>query len=344
MRLFLFIIILSATFFGCKTDFEVNAPYDRVPIVYGLLDQSSDTHYIKINRTYLGSDNFNSAAINDCTMFDNVTARVEQYTNGSLGTVYPLQEKWVKNIDEGIFYTDSQLVYYFVEPSLDNNSVYKISGTADGKTFSAETDLLGNFDYANSTKLSTLNGFAFAANPGIYNTIDPKWVTANGGIRYDLSLRFYYEEHKNGNIYNKFVDWFLGSQKTPSDTYTGELQSQINGESFFIFLSNQKELIDTIGVTKRVIGKVELRVTAADFNFNTYMEVNEPSSSIVTERPEYTNIEGGYGIFAARRTLRLLNRTLNQKSVQELAEGQYTNDLLFCTDSVDWIGQSYHCP
>lgn len=338
------LLVITSIFTGCKTDIEVNAPYDRVPIIYGLLDQDVDTHYIKINRTYLGTDNFASAAINDSTIFKSVSARVEQYTSGSLGNVYNLQEKWIKKIDQGLFYTDSQLVYYFVEPNLNNNSTYKLNVTADGKEATAETGLLGNFDYSNSTKLSTLNGFSFAVSPGVYSTVSPKWITANGAIRYDLSLRFYYIEHKGTSTSTKYVDWFLGAQKTPTDNYSGELESEINGESFYIFLSNQPELIDTTGVSKRVIHKVELRVTAADNNFNTYMEVNEPVTSIVTERPEFTNIDGGYGIFSARRTLRLLDRTLNQKSIEELAEGQYTSNLLFCTDSTDWIGESYYCP
>ena len=38
---------------------------------------------------------------------------------------------------------------------------------------------------------------------------------------------------------------------------------------------------------------------AAD-ELNTYMEVNEPSNSIVQERPDYTNITNGIGLFSSR--------------------------------------------
>ncbi len=343
MKLFFFTILISVCLFSCKTDFDVNAPYDQVPIVYGLLDQSVDTHYIKINRTYLGANNLNSANINDSILFKNVNARIEQVTNGAVGTVYTLQEKWVNNINEGIFYPDSQKVYFFVEPNLDANSTYRLAVTADGKEFGSETTLLGNYSFTTSTILSTLNGFPFASAPGVYSTIDPKWTTTLDGIRYDLALRFFYDEHKGANITRKSIDWFLGSDKKPSPTSFVELQREVNGESFYIFLSNQEALMDTVGVTKRVIRNVQLMVTAADNELTTYIDVNKPVTGVVTERPEYTNITNGFGIFSARRTIQL-NRALNQKSVQELAEGQYTRDLKFCTDSVDWIGESYHCP
>ena len=38
---------------SCSTDFELNAPYKTIPIV-GLLDQSQDTQFVKINRSFLG--------------------------------------------------------------------------------------------------------------------------------------------------------------------------------------------------------------------------------------------------------------------------------------------------
>ncbi|MFT5149739.1 MAG: hypothetical protein ACI86P_002429 [Flavobacteriales bacterium] len=36
---FLAIIVMSMS---CRNDFELNAPYDRIPVVYGMLDPSLD--------------------------------------------------------------------------------------------------------------------------------------------------------------------------------------------------------------------------------------------------------------------------------------------------------------
>ena len=62
-------------FSSCETDFELNAPYKTIPVVYGLLDQSLDTQFIKINKSFLGIlNNANFAPINDCTQFDYLIA------------------------------------------------------------------------------------------------------------------------------------------------------------------------------------------------------------------------------------------------------------------------------
>ena len=71
---------ISLIFSSCSTDFDLNAPYETIPVVYGLLDQSKDTQFVKINRSFLGyGNNVDYAAINDCTHFENVVARNKKY-------------------------------------------------------------------------------------------------------------------------------------------------------------------------------------------------------------------------------------------------------------------------
>jgi hypothetical protein len=58
------------------------------------------------------------------------------------------------------------------------------------------------------------------------------------------------------------------------------------------------------------------------------MEVNEPSNSIVQERPEYTNINNGIGIFSCRYEV-IRSFYLNANSREELRNGEYTCNLMF---------------
>lgn len=338
LYLFTFIVLL----FSCKTDFEVNAPYDQVPIVYGLLNASTDTQFIKINRSFLGEDNISSAQYTDSSQFKNVTARVEQYTNGNLGMVYNLQEKWITDYDDGLFYSDSIKIFYFVESNLDKNSTYKIVGSGDGKSFSAETNLVGNFSFNNTTQITANNGLPMAIGPSVYGNFTPKWTLADKAGRYDITIDIFYEEHKTTGIKNKRLSWFLGTVKS-NEAIGFALERKIEGESFYQFIANNNDLADLTDVNKRVIKDVNLKVTAANNTFNTYMEVNRPISSIITERPEYTNITGGLGLFASRDVL-TANSALRKDAIQELAEGALTGSLLFCTDSTDYTMESYYCP
>ena len=40
--------------FSCETDFDVNANWKDVTIVYGLIDPNNEDQLIKINKAYLG--------------------------------------------------------------------------------------------------------------------------------------------------------------------------------------------------------------------------------------------------------------------------------------------------
>ena len=59
------VVILLAFFMGmesCETDFEVNAPWRDITIVYGLLNQKENPHVIKINKAFLGEADVNDMA------------------------------------------------------------------------------------------------------------------------------------------------------------------------------------------------------------------------------------------------------------------------------------------
>ena len=45
---------------------------------------------------------------------------------------------------------------------------------------------------------------------------------------------------------------------------------------------------------------LEITISAAEENFSLYLEVNEPSTSIVQDKPQFSNIENGLGIFSSR--------------------------------------------
>jgi hypothetical protein len=86
-------------------------------------------------------------------------------------------------------------------------------------------------------------------------------------------------------------------------------------------------------------GHLDFIVDAAGEDFNTYLEVNEPSTGIVQERPEYTNVfdENGNeqaGFFSARYSIIEEGTQLSTDgnagtSVTQLKTGQYTGDLGF---------------
>ena len=39
---------------SCEEDFDINAPYQDITVVYGLIDQGQDSIFLKINKAFLG--------------------------------------------------------------------------------------------------------------------------------------------------------------------------------------------------------------------------------------------------------------------------------------------------
>lgn len=329
---------------SCSTDFELNAPYEAVPVVYGFVEPLLDTQYVKINKSFLGDGNNNSyAAINDSSIFTNISGDVEVLIDGSLINTFPLQEKFVSNLDEGIFYTDSQKVYYWVPDTIYSDGTYKLNVSINEgeKEVYAETEVVGFCSFKQNFRNKMFAGVAFANTtaPGqsVYSDLGIEWSVGNNGKRYQVKMVFNYEEHyANSDVIERSISTSLGSQV--AENTTNDFFQNYNGESFYSFIDSRlKNNPDEASIVKRVPIGVEFHIVMADENLHTYMEVNEPASGIVSERPVYTNISGGIGLFASRNTtiFDVINTNndpivLSTNSQRELVYGPITSAYKFC--------------
>ena len=123
---------------------------------------------------------------------------------------------------------------------------------------------------------------------------------SRGGRRYELVFRLHYTEvYTDLSEQDKFLEWNLGRQISVSTEGGEEMFKDIAGVSFFNWVVSQLENNENESdVLKRVLkmDAVELILTAGNDDLNTYMQVNEPVTGVVTERPIFTNVNNGYVI------------------------------------------------
>ena len=347
--------LVGLAFLSCKTDFDINAPYKPIPIIYGLLDQSKDTQFVKINKSFIGDgNNVDYASINDSLLFSNVSARVEQYAPGlsSPFKVYDLQELWVGNLQSGIFYEDSQKVYYFVHDApLNDEHLYQLVVSVDDvqEDITAQTRLLDgsslSFDYLFSLSFG-INGLNFAdVNLGtsdVFYSPQIKWNTAPRGKRYELTMSFRYNEITSNSSIPKTIYWSLGTQTAIGNgdalNDSEKMFVNLSGEQFFEMVNSRlMDYPNEAQVLKREIVAVDFIVSAGNEDLNTYIEVNEPATGVVTERPTFTNISGdGIGLFASKCEVAITGN-FSDGSILELCKGSLTSQYKFCIDSTDQI-------
>jgi len=352
MKRLLYIITASLLVLqSCETDFEVNAPWKDVTIVYGLLNQVDSIHYIKIRKGFLGKEDAGvMAQVQDSAEYGpgDISVKVLQLNNGALIQTYNVLDTPLTNKVSGSFSAPNQTMHYFIDPNLNEAYDYKleITNNKSGKVVTASTKLINDFSisYPGTNPKQRMSFYC----DNLYRDIDIKWYTGTNGRRYQLTMRFNYGEVNlsTGDSVVKFVDMVFPVQ-VASKLDGGDLMSvTIGGETFYQYLQSKLTPVSSQNNVKRCIyndevngGPLDFFIDVAAEDFHTYIEVNEPSTGIVQERPEFTNVtdEKGndeVGIFSSRYTKsrkgKLLGNTCIQgNSVTQLKTGTYTSTLGF---------------
>ena len=132
-----------------------------------------------------------------------------------------------------------------------------------------------------------------------------------------------------------------GSELNGTDSYEG---FGIEGEGFYQAVAGRILAEDNeANVVKREIGKIDFIFEYAGEDFNTFIELSEPSTSVNVEQNPYSNVSNGIGVWSSRGRTTFDDKPLTFPSIQEMALGQYTGALNFCSDDPAHDGTDWGC-
>ena len=296
-KLFLFLSFLSIVFVGCETDFNVNSSWEEVAVVYGLLDagEGSALQQIKISKAFLGEmDALQMAQYKDSINFDSEALDVKilrTKINGDIDSIslYP----FFTSRDQGVF-NDTIAIYTFSNANqfLKENSNYEliIKNKVTGNKVTGRTQLISEFSFD-----GLRNNYEF----GFYNPLQVD------SLKYRFKVLKWYEP-LHGKIYQVDMEFrYLENNDTLSLIWSQPLVTQykyevkLEGVKFFNFLRNNIKKDDT---KFRKFVDINVIMTVGTADLETYINVNQPVSGIVQERPQFTNIVNGLGLFSSRYT------------------------------------------
>ncbi len=367
MKYFFAFAVVALLFSSCETEVELNAPYKSTTVVYGLLDPVQDTQWIKINRTFLGDgNNFDYALVRDSSEYDFSEFKrlvVEEYLDGNKTNEWALQEKEITNKSiNGIFYGPLQTVYFFRPAALNQNAEYRlVIDFFDREDVEATTPLVqpNEITFVNLTSSQGLT-ISMATKTGEnsfeFNTLERSFRPDDSAPFYEVVVRFNYTEKKYTDATHttlvsetpKHVDYFCGSY-TSEDSESGKIRYTVDGEAFFNLLgntlTNDPSIVYQIGTYDPTFTPApetqcfETIIYAGGSELYTYIQVNTPTSGVVQERPTYSNVSNGIGLFSSRSTAAIRDIPLINSNPQQVPNtgnalafrfSEYTNMLNFC--------------
>ena len=333
-----FIISCCILFSACSTDLEVVGNYKETMVIYGLLDQTQSKQYIRVNKAFLGEGNsLVFAQEKDSIQYSkSLTVRLKRLSDGKEYILQP-DNSVLKN--PGIFYSGDQTnaLYSFTSTGVDalnanNKYSLTVTNSVTGNTATATTSLVSNFEITNPSSTTNTSSFQFTPK-NESSRFFIEWNSTKSARMYQLIIRLNYEDYVTVNGIKDTIlrnlDWVR-----PSFTTTGgdgeQMSTDFSHVEWLQFIGSNMSIYPELDYRKVV--NMNLIIVAGGEELCTYIEVNKPSTSIVQDKPIYTNIQNGYGVFSGRYykpPFLLVTGAGNVKDYDSLTCGRFTHKLKF---------------
>lgn len=323
----LLILGAFATLLSCSNELEINAPYKDITVVYGLIEANQDTNWVRIHKAYLGNEGINGGSQSpDSLYYNNLQVSMEE-VDAATGVVHGIwqltRDNTSRQMVSGFFTTDGYHLYRFDQPINDSRAYRLIIDKPDGEGPKVEaiTPVVHNFNITRPTSIQRIT-FGRSGQDFI-------WEEAVNARLYQAYLRFYYVEVNKDRMADstrKYVDYQLPNKYGTTLNGGRDITVNVPYETFYRFLYN------AIGPTEdfnRFFRGIDIFVTAGADDLTTFINVSQPATGIVQDKPFYSNVENGAGIFSSRNSTEKLRMQLSDPSRDSLVKGIYTCDLRF---------------
>ncbi|MES2566809.1 MAG: hypothetical protein V4565_08080 [Bacteroidota bacterium] len=360
-------IIALASLISCKNDLDVLAPGEESVSVYGILNPNEKVQNIRINKVYLTNGDALEVAqdpnqINYGAGELHVT--MQRFMNGSttptLTTVGNTAKKEIVLTEtvvttSGGNFSQEQRIWQ-TSDKLYTSGEYKltIKNVSSGKEFTANSQMIDSVKPFTSMPFTFFpgtypihcgngsSGYVAATIPGTgtqpnayinYNVLtQSKKITFKSVVNaqlYKVVMRFHYiDSLMDGSGSRNYVDYNFSTVNSSSLTQPEDLFVSFEVKDLYTLLATEIPKKTTGTIRHRTAHFIEYIVYACSDEMNTFLKVNQPSTTIAQSKPNYTNIIGGTGIFASTSKT-ALGKELKDEFIDELSNNPITSSLLF---------------
>lgn len=319
MRNSLIVVIISFMMVSCSTDVNLYDDYKDIPVIFGLLDVNADTNFVKITRVFCGDndhpidanevahipDSSNYPGKLDAFILELKSAQGQEYK--PTGRKIYLDTVTIHNKQDGLFYAPHQKVYYTTERFHENGVADKYRYRLyvvkpDNDTVTSETSVVNGDVTITTAKLHFQSDPSQAHSSMVFSSTE-------GAMLYEIAMQFNYREgHAGQPLVKKEITWTYGAKSL------GEYEKVENAENLYRHYYSVNSLFnllehaignDTVWDENhpnvvRYMDDFNVYISAAGEDFSIYRQYLQSSQSAITLSTEYSNIEGGCGLFSSR--------------------------------------------
>ncbi|MCD6018860.1 MAG: hypothetical protein K0S53_1981 [Bacteroidetes bacterium] len=361
-----FISIISLI--SCKNDLDVLAPGEESVSVYGVLNPNEPVQKIRINKVFLTDGDALEVAqdpnqINYGPGELHVTLQRFMSASSTTPTLTTVGNATRKEIvltetvvtTAGGNFSQEQRLWQ-TSDKLYTSGEYRllIKNVSSGKEFTAQSIMI------DSVKSHNIMPFIFIPNTypvhcGVGNagyvaaTIPGTGTQPNAYINYNVlsqtkkiifksvpnaklykvTMRFHYIDSLMGGAgIRNYVDMSFPSLTSTTIAGNEELSVSFGVADFYSLLASEIPKKTTGSIRHRTAHYMEYIIEACSENMSTFLLVNQPSTTIAQDKPNYTNIVGGTGIFASTSKTSL-GKELWSDFIDELSNNSTTSSLQF---------------
>ncbi len=376
--------LLAMVTVTCETEVDViNTEVNHRTVVYGILDGNQTQHFIRINKSFQGTvsatelaatpgineyddDELRSAVIYE---LPEATSDIAQSTRS-----WNLQDSIITTKVEGDFYNLENKVYFF-NAALNNSRFYKILlevEKEDGsiEEVSAVTSIVqtgevrlvnprNSDNNCDANNIRSNDEARFVVQTVDYaQEYEVEWTAANNGVLYTSRFWFYYfEQTFDGQIRRDSILIPLGTVEVTPNSQQGVIAYDFRTVEFYSIIGNNVDDFDPNELCfRQAVDTLQFEMEVAGEELAIYRDVNSPQTGVIQERPTYTNVVNGEGIFSSRIKVstraecdqedgilmenRAMDELINSNIVNS---GDYTVSKGFCSN-IAGLTQGSTCP
>ncbi len=316
---------------GCTTDFDLEAEWKDIPIVYAFISIQDTAHYVRVQKAFLepGGNALEIAQIPDSIYYQNINVELVNLQTGQSYTLDRVDgnlEGYPK--EEGVF-ADSPNVLYKVRANQLNlkggERLRLVLNRGDELPLvTAETTVVTEIDSVTSVPSRNINRWLYTELKQL------AWRPGPEARIFDARLVIHYRESQPSNpsvFERKSLEWVV-NPSVFNESNEPRVTINASGDAFYRFIGNN--ISKSVGEI-RLFEELELVVTGAGEELYQFVRLRQANTGITSAQnlPVYTNMSEGLGIFSSRYTMRRTGIRLQQEARDSLINGIYTKDLNF---------------